>query len=185
MTQQRSKRKSMLRRVWLIQIRESKQWTQKQVAERAFIDRSYYAQIETGERNPSFEVSKEIARVLGFHYSIFEQGSNPFFYALNHAPIILGQCDVDLRYTWIFNPHSDFQPDEVIGKTDTEINNNPGTQALEQLKQDVLEAKTPISRVITFPLSDGNISYQVFAHPLFDDNEKLVGVATASSEIAK
>ncbi len=104
---------------------------------------------------------------------------------MNHAPIILGQCDVDLRYTWIFNPHSDFQPYGVIGKTDREINDNPGTQALQQLKQDVLEAKIPMSRVITFPLSDGPISYQVFAHPLFDDNGKLVGVATASSEIAK
>ncbi|WP_348651705.1 helix-turn-helix domain-containing protein [Paenibacillus silviterrae] len=48
----------MLRRIWLIEIRENKQLMQKQVAERAFIDRSYYAQIETGERNPSSEVSK-------------------------------------------------------------------------------------------------------------------------------
>lgn len=175
----------MLRRVWLIQIRENKQLTQKQVAERAFIDRSYYAQIETGERNPSLEVSKEIARALGFHYSIFEQGTNPFYYALNQAPFILAQCDVDLRYTWIFNPHCDFQTYEVIGKTDREIHDNPGTQALRQLKQDVLEAKIPMNRVITFPLSNGNISYQVFAHPLFDDSLTLVGAATASSEITK
>ncbi|GGC98878.1 hypothetical protein GCM10007216_32090 [Thalassobacillus devorans] len=175
----------MERRHWLIKLRKIHQLTQEQVAARAFIERSYYAQLEYGTKNPSKEVAKKLGKVLGFHYSSFDLEGNPFSFALQHSPMVIAHCDLELRYTWIFNPHQDFEPTDVIGKTDQEINENEGTLALMELKRNVIEKQIPIRRKITFPLSEGKITYDVFGHPLYDDESELIGVATASTEWSK
>lgn len=60
-----------MKRNWLINIRNSKQYTQQYVASNSFIDRSYYSHIESGKRNPSLEVARKIAAVLEFDPLIF------------------------------------------------------------------------------------------------------------------
>ncbi len=45
--------------------RKLKDLTQEQVADNVGISRSYYLQIENGERNPSSTVIMDIVRVLG------------------------------------------------------------------------------------------------------------------------
>jgi transcriptional regulator with XRE-family HTH domain len=46
-------------------LREQKSWTQEALAERADMDRSYIAAIETGLRNPSVKAAAKLARGLG------------------------------------------------------------------------------------------------------------------------
>ncbi len=156
--------------------------TQQEVAAKAFIERSYYAQIENGIRKPSPEVTIKLGEVLDFHASSFNLEENPFSIALQNAPVILAHCDTQLRYTWIFNT-PDLIPEEHIGKTDVELGDNDGNRALMKLKNDVLDEKTPISRVISIPLPSGKISYNVYAHPLLNEEGIIIGVATASTEI--
>ncbi|MDW8515852.1 helix-turn-helix transcriptional regulator [Priestia flexa] len=55
---------------WLESIRLEKDLTHDQVAVLANIDRSYYTKIENG-LTPSVKVSKKIAQVLGFSWTIF------------------------------------------------------------------------------------------------------------------
>lgn len=59
------------RRYWLINFRKGQEKTQENVAALAGISRSYYTQIETGERGVSPEVAKRIASVLNFPWTIF------------------------------------------------------------------------------------------------------------------
>lgn len=62
-------------RKWLTEMRGNV--TQQEVAEAAGIQRSFYTQIETGERNPSVKTAKQIALVLNFDWTIFfEQKCN-------------------------------------------------------------------------------------------------------------
>ncbi|WP_082692711.1 helix-turn-helix transcriptional regulator [Bacillus sp. FJAT-29814] len=56
-----------MKREWLIQLRKSKKMTQEYVSSVTFINRAYYAQIESGKRSPSFAVAKSIADVLDFN----------------------------------------------------------------------------------------------------------------------
>ncbi|MBP1947191.1 helix-turn-helix domain-containing protein [Virgibacillus litoralis] len=60
-----------MKREWLIRLRKSKQFTQEKVALDAYIDRAFYSQIETGKRNPSFNIALNIAKVLNFDPMIF------------------------------------------------------------------------------------------------------------------
>lgn len=45
--------------------------TQAEVAEKANIQRAYYTMIEKGSRTPSVVVAKQIAKTLGFQWTIF------------------------------------------------------------------------------------------------------------------
>lgn len=60
-----------MKREWLINSRKSQGLKQAEVASRAFIDKAYYSQIETGKRNPSFDVAINIATVLNFDPILF------------------------------------------------------------------------------------------------------------------
>lgn len=58
-------------RKWLQKLRQSKNMTQQDVANKAGIERAYYTMIENGTRSPSPAVAKRIARALGFDWTIF------------------------------------------------------------------------------------------------------------------
>lgn len=174
-------------RRWLIKLRKEQQYTQQQVAEGAHIDRAYYAQIESATRNPSMAVATQIAAFLHINPSLFfsDHLSEPFETALANSPIVVAHCDLDLRYTWIFNPHPDFKMSPLIGKKDSELDENSGALALMDIKQRVIQQQSIIRETIAFPLSEGLIQYDVFAQPLYDSNGKIIGVATASTELTQ
>lgn len=58
-------------REWLVKLRELKGLTQKEVASRAGISRSYYSGIEVGTRNTKPDVAQNIGEVLGFDWTLF------------------------------------------------------------------------------------------------------------------
>lgn len=45
--------------------------TQQEVADKSKIERSYYTMIENGNRKPSVEVAKRIAKTMNFNWTIF------------------------------------------------------------------------------------------------------------------
>jgi transcriptional regulator with XRE-family HTH domain len=172
-------------RTWLSTLRKRRKMTQEEIASKTFIDRAYYAQIENGDRNPSEEIRQKIASILDFHPSTFVLADeSPFRFAMEQAPMVIAHCDLDLRYTWLFNPHADFTSEGSIGLRDVELADNSGTRALMALKQKVIDTGQNLREEITFPLSDGEMTYVVFAHPLFDSEGKIIGAATASTGIS-
>lgn len=58
-------------RHWLVQFRKAKNLTQKEVAKRAGISRSYYGDIEQGSKGASGRAAKKISVVLGFSMDLF------------------------------------------------------------------------------------------------------------------
>lgn len=59
------------KRHWLYEIRKDRKLNHQQVAKGAGIERAYYTMIESGNRNPSVEVAKAIASVMGFDWTQF------------------------------------------------------------------------------------------------------------------
>ena len=51
--------------------RKEKNLTQCQVAEQSNISLCFYCQIENQQRNPSVDVAKKIAKVLGLDWTLF------------------------------------------------------------------------------------------------------------------
>jgi signal transduction histidine kinase len=76
--------------------------------------------------------------------------------ALADIPLTVASFDLDLRYTWIHNPHPDFDPWDVIGRRDDELDASPGTEALMDLKRHALQSQRPLQRAIAFERSGGS-----------------------------
>ncbi|MGM7703835.1 helix-turn-helix domain-containing protein [Pseudalkalibacillus sp. Hm43] len=175
-------------REWLIQARKQKGYTQEQVATQCFIDRSYYAQIEKGTRNPSMEVAKKISTALGVNPSTFfnDQYEEPsFLLMLRNSQMVIAYCNLDLEYVWIFNPHEDFESMNILGKRDDEIANNKGTKEIMAFKQEIIDTGMKMRKKIHFPLSEGENTYDVYGEPIRDKNGKVIGVITISLDVTK
>lgn len=174
-------------RAWLIEKRKQLKLSQQQVAEATYIDRSYYSQIESGKRTPSREIAERLANLLHFQSAAFftEDTNQPFQFALQNIPMVLAHCNTNLEYTWIYNPHTDFEDQTIIGKPDDELDQNDGIRQLMQLKQEVLEKNKTIRRQIQFPLSTGLMTYWFFAEPLQAASGEVIGVVTAAIEVSE
>lgn len=112
-----------------------------------------------------------------------KQTEERFRVALQNRDIIVATADRDLRYTWIYNPHPDFKPEKIIGKSDFELSDNEGARKLTRLKQKVIDTGKSIRDEVTFPLSDGEHTYDMLLEPIRDNDKKIKGLTTASFDI--
>lgn len=168
----------MKKRVWLKQLRISRGLTQDAVATKAFIDRGFYAQIENGTRDPSMLVAGNIANALGVHPQIFfMEHFRPSSTGSEGSYVIYAQCDLDIRYTWLWHPFKDIQC--YVGKRDDEISWNDGTAELVYLKKQVILQGVALEKVMAFPYKGRLIPCLARGEPLFDPNDRIIGVHTA------
>jgi two-component system, response regulator PdtaR len=106
-----------------------------------------------------------------------------FKLVLKNSSVIVSQVDLDLRYTWVYNPHPDFDSETVIGNRDDELAQNEGINLLMQLKQQVIDTGVGSRKNIEIPLSDRLHIYDVKVEPLKDKQGKIIGATTASTDI--
>jgi PAS domain S-box-containing protein len=113
------------------------------------------------------------------------ESEKKFKTAVLHSGIIFAHTDCNLRYTWITNPHPDFNPETMIGKQDIELSDNQGSRKLMEMKQEVIETASKKRRDISFPLSNGNHVFDIIAEPLRDGNGQVIGVSTCALAITE
>jgi hypothetical protein len=92
--------------------------------------------------------------------------------------IVMAHTDINLRYTWILDPHPDFAAADVIGKSDLEMTQNDGISDLVALKKSVLESGMAEETTIYFPLSNGLIPYRISANAILNIRGQVMGVST-------
>lgn len=103
--------------------------------------------------------------------------------ALEKAPLSLAHMDKDLRYTWVYNTHPDFGIEGLIGRRDDEVRSNPGIEQFVQAKQRVIDSGQGERSEFTFPLSDGDHTYNVTFEPLRTAGGDIIGLTTAALDI--
>ncbi len=64
------------KREWLVQMRNSKGLSQREMASRMKITTQMYYYIENNERNPSVCLAQKIANLLGFDWTLFYVPAN-------------------------------------------------------------------------------------------------------------
>lgn len=105
--------------------------------------------------------------------------------ALRPSYMVLSQTDTDARYTWIYNPHPDFDPGTVIGKTDVELADNEGSRKLYAAKCQVIQTGQGQQTEIAFPVSDGLRSYDFIIEPRRNASGQVIGVTTSAYDITE
>jgi len=105
--------------------------------------------------------------------------------ALTCADIAVFNQDKDLRYTWMFNPHLGFLPEEIIGKTDRELFSRADLSRVLETKQKVLESGIGVSEEVLITLNQQEISVLLSVEPLRDSSGTIVGLTGAMIDITE
>ncbi|MFM6195159.1 MAG: PAS domain S-box protein [Planktothrix sp.] len=106
-----------------------------------------------------------------------------FKITLKNSPIVVFNQDLELRYTWIYNPAGGYAPEAVIGKLDCDIFSLEDAIKLTQLKRQVLTTKVGLrEEVITHTQQDIQC-YDLTIDPLFDLEGNIIGITGAALDI--
>jgi len=107
-----------------------------------------------------------------------------FRVALKDSPITVFNQDLDLRYTWIYNPPL-YWREGMLGKTDEEILGKKNAAALTQIKRRVLQNRTPLREEVFIEQDGSRLVFEMSLEPLFDAAGTLTGIAGSCMDIAR
>ncbi len=103
--------------------------------------------------------------------------------ALDGSRITVFNQDVELQYTWVYNPAFGLSVDQILGKTDMELVSVQDAVALMDMKCRVLETGVAEHDVFRFTV-DGKLShYDITVEPVYDDGGLIMGIAGAATDI--
>jgi PAS domain S-box-containing protein len=106
-----------------------------------------------------------------------------FRMALENSPFVAFRLDTDLRYTWIGNPHEDFEVEQVLGKRDDELLLPEAAETVMKPKRRALETGERVREEVTYELPSGVVTYDLTVEPLRDESGDIVGLTCASLDV--
>ncbi len=102
---------------------------------------------------------------------------------LSAVPLLVYECDRDLRYTWVMNPLRGFRVEDVLGKRDDEILPEQAAQELVDVKRQSIETGQGLVREITVPHDGQPFMYILAVEPLRDAGGEVSGLICSSLDI--
>ncbi|MCO8244939.1 MULTISPECIES: bacterio-opsin activator domain-containing protein [unclassified Haladaptatus] len=108
-----------------------------------------------------------------------------FQVALENSPFTAFRLDTDLRYTWVGNPHPDFDAEAVIGLRDDELLPPEAAEIILKPKRTALETGKSVREECTYELPSGLVTYDLTVEPIRDDSGEVVGITCAALNITK
>ncbi|OIP70282.1 MAG: hypothetical protein AUK43_09855 [Oscillatoriales cyanobacterium CG2_30_40_61] len=106
-----------------------------------------------------------------------------FKITLKNSPIVVFNQDLELRYTWIYNPAGGYETEAVIGKLDLDLFPRENAIQLTQLKQQVLNTKVGLRKEVTTNLGEDFQCYDLTIDPLWDLEGNIIGITGAALDI--
>lgn len=108
-----------------------------------------------------------------------------FRVALKNSPVAVFNQDLDLRYTWIYNPLPHFNPEAALGKTDAEVFLPEEAKALTSIKRRALASGVTTRGEVQLTVNNHLLFFDLTAEPLRDAAGSVVGVTCAAVDITE
>ncbi|AFZ36579.1 multi-sensor hybrid histidine kinase [Stanieria cyanosphaera PCC 7437] len=105
--------------------------------------------------------------------------------ALKSAPLTLFNQDLELRYTWIYNPTHNYSIAEVIGKRDEDLASPDTAASLTQLKQQVLATGIGLREEVKVTRNEQTTYYDLTIDPIKARHNAIVGITCAAVDITE
>jgi|GEM_PF-6010255 len=116
-------------------------------------------------------------------YSLRES-ENRFRMALLNSPIVIFNQDMNLRYTWIYNPHG-YLMDDVIGKSDADFYDIESSDQLIEIKRCVIESAVPVRKEVRLRRGSRIFYYDSIFEPLYDYDGNMTGISGVAIDVTK
>jgi diguanylate cyclase (GGDEF)-like protein/PAS domain S-box-containing protein len=132
-------------------------------------------------------ISTDITERLAIQQAL-EHSETLFRLTLEGSQVAVFTQDLDLRYTWIYNPAGGFTREEVLGKTDTDLlPPSPSTEELIKIKRQVFETheKQHQSVSLQFPGEDYLRHYDTTYSPMYNNQGQVCGLMAVVVEVTE
>ena len=103
--------------------------------------------------------------------------------ALQGANIAVFNQDIDLRYTWMYNPELGYSSDAFIGKTDRETSHSGDVEKIIDIKQKVLRSGIGAHVEVSMTSNSEKSHFDLTVEPLRNEKGVIVGITGASLDI--
>ncbi|HLO51328.1 MAG TPA: ATP-binding protein [Kamptonema sp.] len=104
--------------------------------------------------------------------------------ALKNSPTVVFNQDLELRYTWIYNPALGYCVDSMLGKIDADMIDNVSAKHLTEIKKKVLETGIGTREEVKILVAGEFYFYDLTVEPLRDSNGVVIGITCATTDIS-
>lgn len=111
-----------------------------------------------------------------------QESEQRFRVALVDTPVIVFNQDLELRYTWIYNPQN-YAEQPIVGKTDAELFSTEDAMRLSALKKRVIAAGLLTREEVSMTVGARTNFYDMTLEPLYDSDGVVVGLTCAATDI--
>ncbi len=134
---------------------------------------------------PRVSQARERAERLKKAEETLRLSENRFRVALQNSSIDVFNQDLDLRYTWLYNPKPGFSIQSVVGKTDYEILSSQEAAQIISIKREVLRTGQPAHAEVTYGSGAEARYFEIFIEPTRDARGAITGLAGAGIEVTE
>ncbi|MDW5559913.1 PAS domain S-box protein [Methanosarcina sp.] len=113
------------------------------------------------------------------------ESEEKFRVALRSSPTAVFQQDLNLRYTWVYQPHPHFTPEGLLGKRDEDVLDPQDAAPIIALKQRALAEQRPLQGDVVIWVNGNPFYYTLSIEPLYDTRGMLIGISGASTDITE
>lgn len=113
-----------------------------------------------------------------------KESETRFRLSLKNAPVTVAAQDRNLRFIWAYNQRT-IKPEEVIGKTDTDIFDARDAAQLMELKHLVMETGTDLRRQLWITSNGKKLFLDLYLEPLRDSSGNITGVGIATVDLTQ
>ncbi len=108
-----------------------------------------------------------------------------FRLVIEHTDLTAWECDRDLRLTWVFNPHTGYEAEDLLGKTADEIAGEEGAREINALRREVLATGAPIRRTVRYSHpGKQDLFLDQIVKPRRDGANELIGLLGISLDVS-
>ena len=109
-----------------------------------------------------------------------------FQVALNGSPIVAFNQDLELRYTWVYNPALGYDVSAVLGKRDSDLFERAADAAATQaIKRQVISSGVSRRQEIMVLSKGVERCYDLVVDPLLDPDGDIIGVTCAAIDLTE
>ncbi|WP_121743586.1 PAS domain-containing protein [Natronorubrum halophilum] len=106
-----------------------------------------------------------------------------FRVVIENSPVVAFRLDTDLRYTWLYNPHEDFEDGDLMGKREDELLPPETAEMLMAPKRAALETGERVREELTYELPSGEVTYDLTVVPVRDETGEIDGLSCVAVDI--
>ncbi len=113
------------------------------------------------------------------------QSEERFRVALKNSPIFVFNQDINLYYTWVYNPISGWTSQDMLGKHDFDLIPEQDAQRLTAIKHSVLTNGIGMREEVSITTSQETRYYDLTVEPLRNESQEIIGITCAGIDISE